>query len=122
MGGEVVILANSLISHFQWGLRHSAMMKLVNLVNLVNLVKPSQTSETLVKLARLVRQVVLVRRVLAVKFFGIYDFRRVLAWERLNSLGFRACLMSRPLKKLFPSCWLLGDVKTKLDLTNPISF
>ena len=25
MGGEVVILANSLISHFQWGLRHSAM-------------------------------------------------------------------------------------------------
>ena len=24
MGGEVVILANSLISHFQWGLRHSA--------------------------------------------------------------------------------------------------
>ena len=23
MGGEVVILANSLISHFQWGLRHS---------------------------------------------------------------------------------------------------
>ena len=25
MGGEVVILANSLISHFQWGLRHSAL-------------------------------------------------------------------------------------------------
>ena len=26
MGGEVVILANSLISHFQWGLRHSALV------------------------------------------------------------------------------------------------
>ena len=26
MGGEVVILANSLISHFQWGLRHSALL------------------------------------------------------------------------------------------------
>ena len=25
MGGEVVILANSLISHIQWDLRHSAM-------------------------------------------------------------------------------------------------
>ena len=29
MGGEVVILANSLISHFQWGLRHSAMMMIL---------------------------------------------------------------------------------------------
>ena len=26
MGDEVVILANSLISHFQWGLRHSALL------------------------------------------------------------------------------------------------
>ena len=32
MGGEVVILANSLISHFQWGLRHSALVALVALI------------------------------------------------------------------------------------------